>query len=450
MVFIFFGLSNYNSNNSLKDFFIGNRELPWYLSMFSIVATETSVLTFISVPGLAYRGDWTFLQLPIGYILGRVIVAQVLLPLYYNEGVISIYEVVGNKFGQKMQKLSSGLFLVTRVLADGIRFLATAVIIQAITSWDIHFSVLLIGICTIIYSFSGGIKSIIWIDALQFIIYFFSGLIVIFIVLNKFNYQNIFNILAQENKTTIFDFSGNPFFHSMNFVSAILGGAIFSIASHGTDYMMVQRCLACPDLKSAKKAMIGSGFFVFVQFFIFLFAGSLIYVFYNGMQIQKDREFSQFIIDSVPIGLKGVILAGVISAAMSTLSSSINSLSSTVAIDWLKTKSNQLFKIRSLTIFWGIVLMLIAIVFDEGDEAIVLVGFKIASYTYGGLLMLFLATKITFIRNSKILLTAFITSLASVFIFDQLKISWTWLVFLSTIVGLTVSIVFETFIKKNE
>ena len=417
--------------------------------MFSIVATETSVLTFISVPGIAYRGDWTFLQLSIGYIFGRIIVSQVLLPLYYNEGVISIYEVVGIKFGQNIQKLSSGLFLVTRVLADGIRFLATAVIIQSITGWSIHFSVLLIGMCTIIYSFSGGIKSIIWIDALQFIIYFFSGLIVIYIVLNKFDYENIFNMLAQEKKTIIFDFSGNPFFHSMNFFSAILGGAIFSIASHGTDYMMVQRCLACPDLKAAKKAMIGSGFFVFVQFFIFLFAGSLIYVFYNGMQIQKDREFSQFIIDAVPIGLKGVILAGVISAAMSTLSSSINSLSSTIAIDWLKAKSNQVFKIRSLTIFWGIVLMLIAIVFDEGDEAIVLVGFKIASYTYGGLLMLFLATKITFIRNSRILSIAFITSLVSVFIFDQLKISWTWLVFLSTITGLTVAIVFEK-LKKNE
>ena len=416
--------------------------------MFSIVATETSVLTFISVPGIAYRGDWTFLQLSLGYIFGRILVAKFLLPVYFQEGIVSIYEVLGQKYGEKVQKLASGLFLVTRIFADGIRYLATAVIIQVITGWSIPVAVLVIGVCTLIYSMTGGIKTIIWIDAFQFLIYLSGGIIVLYLVLNSFPFFESFAILSSKSKTVFFNFEGNPVFNSMHFISAFIGGAIFSFASHGTDYMMVQRCLSCKDLNSAKKAMVGSGLFVFLQFALFLFAGSLIFIYFDGLDIQKDREFSKFILDVVPIGLKGFLLAGVLSAAMSTLSSSMNALASSTIIDWLKIESNQINKMRLVSVFWGIILMLIALVFDENDKAIVIVGFKIASYTYGGLLLLFMLLKTDLVKNSNSVIFGFLLSILSVFLLNHFVIAWTWFVLISSLIGFVFAILMDKILNR--
>ena len=182
--FIIFGVLQAKNNKSSDDYFLSDKKLPWYVAMFSIVATETSVLTFISVPGLAYRGDWFFIQLAIGYIVGRILVSIILLPVYFNTGIVSIYEVIGLKFGNNFQKTASLIFLVTRVLADGVRFLATAVIIQVITGWSLFFAVLVIGIVTMIYTLSGGLKTVIWIDSVQFILYLLGGLISIFFAIN--------------------------------------------------------------------------------------------------------------------------------------------------------------------------------------------------------------------------------------------------------------------------
>lgn len=414
--------------------------------MLSIVATETSVLTFISVPGIAYRGDLTFLQLSLGYILGRILVAKYLLPIYYKEGIVSIYEVLGEKYGANIQKLASGLFLITRIFADGIRYLATAVIIQVITGWSIPVAVLIIGICTLIYSMTGGIKTIIWIDAFQFLIYLSGGVIVVAIVLNSFTFNEIITTLNINSKTQLFNFTGNPFFNSMNFLSAFIGGTVFSFASHGTDYMMVQRSLSCKDLKSAQKSMIGSGIFVFFQFGLFLLAGSLIFVFFDGIEIQKDREFSKFILEIVPIGLKGILLAGVLSAAMSTLSSSMNALASSTIIDWLKLKEHHISKMRIVSAFWGLILMFIALMFDESDEAIVMVGFKIASYTYGGLLLLFLFLKTDIIKNSNSVVIGFLIAILSVFVLSHIGFAWTWFVLLSSLIGFTSAFLYEKII----
>ena len=190
VIFLFlFGFSVYGIlqsriNQSSKDYFLGGRNLPWPVVMLSIVATETSVLTFISVPGLAYRDNWFFLQLALGYIIGRVLVSLILLPQYFSTGIISIYEVLGEKFGHNIQKLASGVFLVTRVLADGIRFLATAVVVQVVTGWSLPSAVLMIGIVTLGYTLSGGIRTIVWVDSIQFVLYLFGGVLTIFFSLN--------------------------------------------------------------------------------------------------------------------------------------------------------------------------------------------------------------------------------------------------------------------------
>ena len=414
--FSIYGIYQSRFNKSSEDYFLGGRNLPWPVAMLSIVATETSVLTFISVPGLAYRDDWFFLQLAIGYIIGRVIVSLFLLPQYFKSGVNSIYEIIGHKFGPEIQKVASGVFLITRVLADGVRFLATAVVVQVITGWSLTLAVLVIGAVTLIYTLSGGIKTVVWVDSIQFILYLFGGVASIFILLNYID-QSLFeaiSTLSGQGKLAIFNWQGDLFREPYLFISAVIGGALLSISSHGVDYMMVQRVLGTKDLNSAKKAMIGSGIIVFIQFGVFLLAGSLIFVLMGGVELERDREFTSFIVNYLPIGLKGVLLAGVLSAAMSTLSSSINSLASSTVTDWLGG-NQSIQKSQIISLIWGLVLIGIALLFDESDSAIVIVGLQIASFTYGGLLGLFLLSKINRKFHPISLVTGLIASFLIVF-----------------------------------
>ena len=446
--FAFYGIWQSKFNKSSDDYFLGGRNLPWPVAMFSIVATETSVLTFISVPGLAYRGDWAFLQLSIGYIIGRIMVSIFLLPQYFKYGVSSIYEILGNKFGIEIQKTASGVFLITRVLADGVRFLATAVIVQLVTGWSLPVSVIIIGLVTLIYTLSGGIRTIVWIDSLQFILYLTGGILSIFFILNYLDQSFLSSIkyLYESSKLSIFDFYGNPLINPYFFISAILGGILLSFSSHGVDYMMVQRVLGTKDLSSAKKAMVGSGFFVAIQFIIFLFAGSLIFILFNGSELEQDREFTTFIINYLPVGVKGLLLAGVLSAAMSTLSSSINSLSSSVINDWMGgNKTIKEFQFISLLL--GMVLILIALLFDESDSAIVIVGLQIASFTYGGLLGLFLLSRLDRKFNKYSLLLGLVSSFLIVFYLKLIGLSWTWFILVSVVTNIVITIFAQVFIE---
>ena len=434
-------------NKTPSDYFLGGRNLPWVVAMFSIVATETSVLTFISVPGLAYRGNWFFLQLAMGYIIGRILVSIILLPQYYKSGVTSIYEVLGNRFGRNIQKTASGVFLVTRVLADGVRFLATAVIVQVVTGWSLPVAVLIIGAVTLIYTLYGGIKTIVWIDSFQFILYIAGAVISIAFILNHLDTSigDIFSGLLTQNKFQILQFGENIFTSAWMFPSALFGGILLSFASHGADYMMVQRVLGCRNLKSAQKAMIGSGFFVFLQFAVFLLAGTLIYQLYCGIDLQKDREFSTFIVEHLPVGVRGILLAGVLSAAMSTLSSSINSLASSTVADWMKNVS--LKRSQFISFIWAIVLIGIALLFDETDNAIVVVGLKIASYTYGGLLGLFIISQMKRDFHPIALIVGLISSLVIVFGLQNIGLAWTWFIGISTVTNIVVVFIVNEIIK---
>ena len=446
-----FGWWQSRLNKSTSDYFLGGKNIPWVVAMFSIVATETSVLTFISIPGIAYRGNWLFLQLAIGYILGRILVSLFLLPQYFKLGVTSIYEVLGKKFGPEIQKVASGVFLITRILADGIRFLATAVIVQVVTGWSLPASVLVIGGVTLVYSLLGGIRTIVWVDSFQFVLYLAGGLISIFYIL--FNMEpsagDVFVQLNEAGKLQILNFSGDFIHDPYLFISAVIGGMFLSFSSHGADYMMVQRVLGTKDLESGRKAMIGSGLFVFLQFGIFLLAGSLIYIFIGGVELVKDREFSTFIIDHLPIGVKGLLLAGILSAAMSTLSSSINSLASSTITDWLKGEGG-LRKSRIVSGIWAIVLIGIALILDEGDSAIVIMGLQIASFTYGGLLGLFLLSKLDYSFAQISLIIGLISSCLIVFFLKQIGLAWTWFIFLSVTTNIIVTILTQGILNASK
>jgi Na+/proline symporter len=438
--FSLYGIWQSRFNESSEDYFLGGRNLPWPVAMLSIVATETSVLTFISIPGLAYRGDWFFLQLAIGYILGRILVSLILLPQYFNSGVSSFYEIIGQKFGPDLQKVASGIFLITRILADGVRFLATAVVVQVITGWTLPMAVIMIGVVTLIYTLYGGIRTVVWLDSIQFILYLFGGFASIIIVLNLLD-QSLFEAISTllgEGKLSVFNWQGDLIKEPYYFITAIVGGVLLSFSSHGVDYMMVQRVLGTKNLSAARKAMVGSGIFVFLQFTVFLMAGSLIYLLMGGVEMERDREFTSFIVNYLPIGLKGVLLAGVLSAAMSTLSSSINSLASSTVTDWLGG-GQTIKKSQWVSLIWGVILIAIALLFDESDSAIVIVGLQIASFTYGGLLGLFLLSRMKRSFRSESLIVGLVASFGIVFYLNQIGIAWTWFIGVAVVVNFTVT-----------
>lgn len=416
--------------------------------MFSIVATETSVLTFVSIPGLAYRGDWFFLQIALGYILGRILVSILFLPRYFESGITSIYEVVGQRFGPGMQKLASAVFFVTRILADGVRFLATAVVVQVVTGWPLWTAVLIIGGVTLLYSLLGGIRTIVWVDSFQFVLYLTGALVsIIYLVAHiQPNAWEAIRQIVEAGKTRIFHFDGAFIFDVNVAPIAILGGMVLSLASHGVDHMMVQRALACRNLKLAQRAMIGSGFFVFIQFLMFLFVGSLIYIYFKGAAMETDREFATFIVQELPVGLKGLLLAGVLGAAMSTLSSSINSLASSFMTDWWKRISTIRMS-QAISFVFAILLTCVALFFDESDQAIVMVGLEIASFTYGGLLGLFLLARGKKKYHTTSLVIGFAGSLATVFTLKYFGIPLTWFIIAGTGVNLLLAVSAEKIYK---
>ncbi|NTU90900.1 MAG: sodium:solute symporter [Chlorobiaceae bacterium] len=446
-----FGLWHAKGNKNSGDYFLGGHKLPWVVSMFSIVASETSVLTFVSVPGLAYRGDWTFLQLPLGYLIGRVLVSTLLLPLYFKHGVNSIYEIIGMRFGQGMHRVASIVFLVTRTLGDAIRFLAAGVVVQVVTGWSLPMSVIVIGLVTLVYTLSGGIKAVVWLESFQFGLYLIGGLVSIFYILHSTGntLPGVISTLAAMGKLKVLNFDPHLLTNPMSFTGAFFGGILLSLCSHGVDYMMVQRVLGCRNLAAAQKAMIGSGIFVLFQFSVFLLAGSLIWLFLHGAPVEKDREFATFIVHSLPTGLKGLLVAGVLSAAMSTHSSAINSLASSTVND-IMGGGASLSVSRIVSFVWAVVLIVIALMFDESDKAIVMVGLEIASFTYGGLLGLFLLSKSSRNFHPVSLSTGLVASMAIVFVLKYLGLAWTWYIAVSVTVNLLVTISVDLFFQNRQ
>ena len=285
-----------------RDYFLGGRNLPWWAVCLSVVATETSTLTFISIPGLAYFTNLNFLQLGFGYILGRIIISFVFLPAYFRGELKTSYELLYNRYGTEVRQFSSVLFLSTRLLADGVRLFATAIPLAIMTGWSMPLCIVIIAVSTILYSSVGGIRSIVWIDVIQTFIYVGGAIIAgVFIIRHlPGGWQDVVDAASTDNKFQIFNLGfGTSFsgFFKINYtlVSSILGGAFLSMASHGTDQIIVQRLLACRNARDSQKALIGSGFIVLVQFAIFLVLGLLLYAFYNGVEMRSDEISPRFI-----------------------------------------------------------------------------------------------------------------------------------------------------------
>ncbi len=410
-----FGLHFRRHRRTLKDYFLADRQIPWWAISLSIVAAETSTLTIISVPGLAYDTDFRFLQLVIGYVVGRGIISLVLIPQYFRGELVTAYQLIDRRFGHKLRTLTAGLFLVTRAAAEGVRVFAVAIVVGiALSSLlagmsdfarDVS-SILIVSVLTMIYTFEGGMAAVIWTDVVQLFIYVGGTLVGLFTILHLVpgGWSTIESIAGEANKFRVFDFSWN-FYSTYTFWSGVIGGAFLTTATHGTDQLIVQRLLAARNERQSKLALMSSGIAVLVQFGLFLLVGAMLFVFYRLFPpavpfSRGDTIFPTFIVTKMPHGVSGLLISAILAAAMSNLSAALNSLSSTTVVDFYRrwrpqaSEERQVRVSRLATVGWGVVLFMLAMLARHGGRVLE-VGLSITSVAYGSLLGVFLLGVLT-------------------------------------------------------
>lgn len=410
----FFGIYTSGKQTSTKEYFLGSKNIPWWAACFSVVATETSTLTFISIPGLAYISNMNFLQLAFGFLIGRIIVAMIFIPKYYSGNMETAYQYLGNRFGDPMRKYASITFIVLRIFADGVRLFTTAIPIKFITGLGYFECILIVGLITVVYSYIGGIKAVIYTDVIQMFIYFIGAIASMIVIFNLLpnGWADVVQYATPGDKFQSFNFTMPESFTALftggySLIGGLAGGAFLAMASHGTDQLIVQRLLTCKDKRSSQKAVIFSGVIVFVQFAIFLLIGLMLFALYKGADFKtltmdsfnltkSDEIFPMFIVKNLPVGLAGLVVAGLLSASMSTLSSTFNSLASTTILDLLKgrkfinTPEKELKYSKLATIFWAFVIMGTGLLFQSETNPAVDFALRIQSLIYGGLLGVFL------------------------------------------------------------
>src|SRR3954471_19337582 len=279
---IVIGIAVSGRAKGLEAYLLGDRDLPWWAILGSIVATETSTATVISVPGKAYGPDgMRFLQLALGYVIGRAVIVRVLLPLYFQGKLFTAYQVLERRFGGLTKRAASLLFLVTRNLGDGLRLFLTAIVLQRLAGWDFVTSVIVMGIVTMFYTFFGGMRSVVWNDCIQFIVYVVGGVAAVFVLAANIpgGWNEIIQFGGEHGKFNVFDFRttlSDPY----TFWAGLFGGAVLTIGTHVTDHMMVQRYLSARSQQDAGRAILASGFVVLAQFALFLFIGVELAAFY--------------------------------------------------------------------------------------------------------------------------------------------------------------------------
>lgn len=454
-----FGLNFRKRQRTLKDYFLGDRNIPWWAISLSIVAAETSTLTIISVPGLAYDKDFGFLQLVIGYLAGRVIICYVLIPQYFRGELFTAYQLIERRFGERLRSLTAGLFLLTRAAAEGVRVFAVAIVVRiALGPWlggrsDFGRDLAAIGVVTLltlIYTFEGGLAAVIWTDVIQLGIYVAGTIVGFFTILHLVpgGWATIHSVAGAAGKFHVFDFSWN-FYKTYTFWSGLIGGAFLTTASHGTDQLIVQRLLAARSEAQSKLALLFSGVVVFFQFALFLLIGAMLFVFYklNPPAIvfpRTDAIFPTFIVNFMPIGIRGLLISAILAAAMSNLSAALNSLSSTSVMDFYSrikpgvSDQTRLKLSRVITIGWGIILFLLALLARHGGK-VVEVGLAIASVAYGALLGVFLLGVLTRRTNEGGAMAGMLIGFVfNLYLWQFTHVPFTWYVALGSVVTFAV------------
>lgn len=387
-------------NRDVSDYLLGDRNLPWWAVLGSIVATETSTATFLSVPGLAFAagGNFGFLQLAMGFIIGRILISLFLLPLYFKGQLFTAYEVLHKRFGGLTQRTASILFLVTRNLGDGLRLFLTAIVLEKVAGLQLSTCIVIIGAVTILYTVLGGMKAVVWNDCLQFVVYIGGGVAALLLIVQRLpgGWEQLLQFGTAEHKFQVFDLRLD-LSQAYTVWAGVIGGTLLTLGTHGTDQMMVQRYLCTRSQSDAARALVLSGVVVFVQFILFLGLGVALACFYLSSAEPRtfdrnDEVLATFIVQEMPVGLVGLTLAAVFSAAMSTLSSSLNSSAGAVVNDFLRytrTPEQQLQASRWLTVLFGVLQIGIGIAASEISRSVVNDALAIAGFSAGLLLGVF-------------------------------------------------------------
>src|SRR3954454_20861180 len=365
-----FGARFRSGQKNLRDYFLGGRTAPWWAIALSIVSAETSTLTIVGTPALAFNGNMGFLQIVLGYLLARIVISLLFLPQYFRGEMFTAYELMRQRFGERIRKLTASIFLVTRALAEGVRVFAISLVISIVLGTGELESIVLITVLTLFYTFEGGMTAVIWTDVVQMTLYVVGAVLSFFVILGKIpgGWDHVAAVAGAAGKFTIFDFRA-PFSMAVlkvpfTFWAGLLGGCFLTPASHGTDQLMVQRLLSARDERQSRAALLASWVVILVQFTLFLLIGILLFV-YNGdnhlpAPAQNDRIYPEFIWNHLPVGVAGMIIAAILAAAMANLSAALNSLASTTVVDFLRAGGKQMSEAQSMkvarwaTVGWGL------------------------------------------------------------------------------------------------
>jgi len=420
-----------------RNYFLTDQSTPWWAICFTIVATETSTLTFIGVPASAYAGNWTFLQLAAGYVIGRLIVSVLFLPQYFRGALVTSYQLLQRRFGPSVSTVAAGLFLVTRSLADGIRLFATALVISIVTGVPVPWTVCVLGGAMIVYTVRGGSAAVIWTDVVQMFIYVAGALVVFFALLNQIpgGWGEVVRLGSAAGKFTVFDLSLDPK-KIYTLWAGLAGGIALTLATHGTDQFLVQRLLSADSPKSAARGLVLSGFIVFAQFALFLTIGAMLYAYHQHVPLtaalpRNDAILPQFIVDRLPHGLIGFIVAAIVAAA---LSPSINAMAATTVNDFYlryvnaKPDEAKLLRLsKQLTVFWGIVQLIVALGAQWLDQSVLDAGLSVLSLTTGPVLGAFLVGVTTRRVGAAAMIAGMaLGSAVLVWVWWTAAVGWTW------------------------
>ncbi len=440
-----FGLRFRKKQRSLRDYFLADRNIPWWAIALSIVAAETSTLTIISIPGLAYDSNLTFLQVVMGYIVGRIIISFVLLPHYFRGDLYTAYQLIERRFGTRLRTLTASLFLLTRAAAEGVRVYAVSIVVSIALGTGEISSIAIITLLTLIYTFEGGLAAVIWTDVVQTAIYIGGTLVGVFTILHLVpgGWPAIHTAAAGAAKLQVFDFSPN-FWLPYTFWAGVIGGAFFNTASHGTDQLIVQRLLAARSEKQSVTALLSSAVAIFFQFALFLIIGVMLWAYYRLPSAsfgKADYIYPKFIVTRLPHGISGLLIAAILAAAMSNLSAALNSLSSSSMVDFYLRRHpqtderTQLRLSRISTFFWALLLFALAVLSLHKIAHVVEVGLTIASVAYGALLGVFLLGVLTRRANERGSMIGMLFGFAvELHLWLGTKVPWTWYVAIGTLV----------------
>ena len=443
-----FGARFRAGQKSLRDYFLGGRTAPWWAICLSIVSAETSTLTIVGTPGLAFDGNLGFLQIVLGYLLARVVISVLFLPHYFRGEMFTAYELMRRRFGERIRKLTASIFLVTRALAEGVRVFAVSLVISIVLGTGEVASVVLITVLTLFYTFEGGMTAVIWTDVVQMSIYLLGAVLSFFLILAKIpgGWAHVADVAVAAHKFTVFDFHFAPtmafFAERYTFWAGVIGGCLLTTATHGTDQLMVQRLLSARDEAQSRTALLTSWIVIAVQFTLFLLIGVLLFVYYGDTHTarppQIDRIYPAFLWDNLPPGLAGLSVAAILAAAMANLSAALNALSSTTVVDIFRIASRTNSDARSLrlarmcTIFWAGVLMAIGYA-SRFSHSVLEAGLTIASVPLGALLGVFLLGVLTKRTGERAAIAGVVAGLAAIlYVYYETPIAFTWYVLIGT------------------